>query len=378
VLVKGGSWYDFPCHAKIDASFRARVGRAGATVGFRLVYGGPVRLPSFLDEKQVAQEIADRRGPRPRTQPPGDERATRDDLLRMAESAPVEPERVRQALAVLDPVALDSSPRPTAPRTRVPESRESSLDRSVGRVARILPVAAVLAVSALTLFVVFNLLDEPDQQRGDRRVEIASAPFPATNRTAPPPIPLSPLEQAIEDLGSSDAEMRSKAESYLLDHAEQAASALDRLVLTSLSRRARASVRYLKATLQEFELGASAEPLIVKTPPTQGLVHVVDSWTADQANQFARIRRTGTGEGLPVTLVYTGDQPVDLLLSHHSYEMGAVIFFHDDRDTLARRWGIRHKPATAGLDATGRLTFLHIGPLTRASLADRADKLRRQ
>jgi len=62
VVVKGGSWYDFPGHARLDARFRARVHKAGNTVGFRLVYGPPLHLPPFLDAGLVAECVAYRHG----------------------------------------------------------------------------------------------------------------------------------------------------------------------------------------------------------------------------------------------------------------------------------------------------------------------------
>ncbi|MHC4576403.1 MAG: formylglycine-generating enzyme family protein [Planctomycetota bacterium] len=60
IIVKGGSWYDFPVHAQIDARFRTPVSKCLSTVGFRLVYGRPPRFPGFLDAQLVARCIRHR------------------------------------------------------------------------------------------------------------------------------------------------------------------------------------------------------------------------------------------------------------------------------------------------------------------------------
>ena len=242
------------------------------------------------------------------------------------------------------------------------------------RMARFLPAAAVVFFAALAMLLVLAIPGDPRGERRERPAHEVAAPRP----DQPPPAVLTPLERALADLRSRDSELRTKAESYLIAHPDDAPTALQRLVRRTLPAHTRASIRYVESVWAEPADRALPAPLTVKTAPTQGLVYLVDEWTAETADHFTTIRRTGAAEGLPVTLIYTGEEPVDRLLSHHSYEMGAVVFFHDEKDTLARRWGIRHKPATAGLDRNGRLAFLHAGPLTRASLAERAGRLRGQ
>ncbi|MHC4730072.1 MAG: formylglycine-generating enzyme family protein [Planctomycetota bacterium] len=60
IIVKGGSWYDSPEHAQIDARFRVRVTKRINTVGFRLIYGRPPRFPEFLDQRVAARGIGQR------------------------------------------------------------------------------------------------------------------------------------------------------------------------------------------------------------------------------------------------------------------------------------------------------------------------------
>ena len=240
------------------------------------------------------------------------------------------------------------------------------------RIAWFLPAAAVVFLAALALLLVLAIPGDSRDGRRERPTHEVVAPRP----TQPPPPVLTPLQRAVADLRAKDSEVRTKAESYLIARRDSARLALDGLVRRALPARTKASLRYLEAVWAEQAGGALPAPLTVRTAPTRGLVHLIDEWTAEAADRLACIRRTGAAERLPVTLVYTGGEHVDRLLARHSYEMGPVAFFHDAKDTLARRWGIRHKPATAGLDRNGRLAFLHVGPLDRASLSERTGKLR--
>jgi hypothetical protein len=60
IIVKGGSWYDSPEHAQIDARFRVDVAKRLNTVGFRLIYGRPPRFPEFVDQHVAAHGIGQR------------------------------------------------------------------------------------------------------------------------------------------------------------------------------------------------------------------------------------------------------------------------------------------------------------------------------
>ena len=53
-IVKGGSWYDFPAHTRIDTAFRARMNRPGVTVGFRCVHREAPCEDAFLPQELVA------------------------------------------------------------------------------------------------------------------------------------------------------------------------------------------------------------------------------------------------------------------------------------------------------------------------------------
>ncbi|MGH7162828.1 MAG: formylglycine-generating enzyme family protein, partial [Planctomycetota bacterium] len=61
ILVKGGSWYDFPVHARLESRFRSRLQRRSATVGFRLVYDGRDAVPEFLPREVVDRCVGFRR-----------------------------------------------------------------------------------------------------------------------------------------------------------------------------------------------------------------------------------------------------------------------------------------------------------------------------
>ena len=125
IIVKGGSWYDFPVHAQIDARFRARVHKRLNTVGFRLSYGRQLRLPEFLDPDLVSAcicyrlAVLDQR--KPKVDDFGEFQEIIDELQRTTRlrlpDFPPEPEyAVDQALAMLEaaeeevPEAVEAPP----------------------------------------------------------------------------------------------------------------------------------------------------------------------------------------------------------------------------------------------------------------------------
>ena len=391
IVVKGGSWYDFPCHAKLDTSFRARIDRCGNTIGFRLVYGPPIRLPAFVQEEEAAACIARRRaGPAAEpatvatavpTEERSGEREAVSTLLASDHCA------VQEALRLFDHVDDESSaetaPEPALVRPAASEKRPSLYRRF----PLLLPLASLLALSGVA-FALLGLID----RHGSERTIAKPRPPPAgpVVRRSSPATRLTPrasamrlfggdtpLDRAMRDLLAGDSRDRDRAEAYLVTHPAGASLALARVTSNRLSTDAVASVRYVRAALEELEQGEGVEPLPIRRPPsTNGILLLFDEWDDDVARMTDQARWTGKAEGLPVTLVYTGSEDPRRLCSYYGDRMGAVAVFHDREREFAKRWEVQVQPSLALVDRTGKLRFLGSGELTRSKLAGSIRKLK--
>jgi hypothetical protein len=103
IVVKGGSWHDLPAHARLDTRFRTRANKGSSTVGLRLVYGVPERLPHFLDRGLADRCIAFRRARPRRLDREGREGGEFDDVVRSLH------ERAAPHLARLHLEAIESA-----------------------------------------------------------------------------------------------------------------------------------------------------------------------------------------------------------------------------------------------------------------------------
>ncbi len=422
VIVKGGSWYDYPAHARLETRFRARVHRAGNTVGFRLVYGGPVGLPAFLGPDLVARCIAHRRTA---TAIAADDEASPefDDVLSELRSeaaemlpgleAPLDDDLgdVEEILGFFD--AADRAPLPPAggdaPRdkTQALERLEGILDR-VHAFASAHPRALMGALAAAVLLVATLLWGSAsaDSDRGRARsteVALRDAPDPELVRHAGGPImivkeappartggagspraaeqhePMTrmpPPDQAMADILQGSAEKREEGERYFIDHPEIARDRVEWALTAEIDAEAKASLRYVLAALEE-SVPAAGSPEAVSAPPREGLVFFVDKISGTVSEGLAMVRRTAKAEGLPLTVVYAGDGDGYALLDTHGHFLTGTRYYVDRDRRLARRLGTTGTPAVAGLDADGRVAFLHVGPLERAALAQKVTTLQR-
>ena len=115
-------------------------------------------------------------------------------------------------------------------------------------------------------------------------------------------------------------------------------------------------------------------PRVVTEPPREGLVVVFETIDADTADEIAKVRCTALAEGLPLTVVFTGDENGRALARTHRATLRGVRLYVDRDKTLARLWGASRLPSVAGVQS-GRLVFLHIGFMPRRTLAERVAEL---
>jgi len=399
VLVKGGSWYDFPCHARIDTSFNARVHKASSTVGFRLVYGRGPRLPAFLDTKRLAGSIADRRAV------PTDEEAARvrneiagradDPCAALKDAAPLWNEAlpVEEALRALEPVGPTPATVVEAGANGPPgKSQNSHSVRTIAYAARMAawfgngiqrhPHAAGASLLAAAALVVGLLWATARAETTHGRT--ARAPL---EQVAKPPLPLAPtppesprpedrVASAVKACGGKDAEARDAAERYLIAHAALSEGPVGQALAKARSVGERASLQYVLVAIED-ERSPVSRPLVLRRPPTQGLVLFLRGIDADTVPLIALLRRTARAERTPFTVVHGGGRPAEEVVDLHALQLGAVSLFCDDDGEFAHRCGLEDTPlAVVGLRADAQVAFVHRGAMARSVLSERARGLR--
>jgi hypothetical protein len=395
VIVKGGSWYDYPGHARLDVRFRTRVHRCSKTVGFRLVYGRPVRLPSFLDTALAAECIAYRLAGAPiRTEPRivVEDHDFFEELRNAAEASLPDLEEdlpgvnalaLDEALSLFDATEI----RPAAPAPAPRPRRDRRLPRVGAALARrprlllSILVAALLAMAGLVTFLVLEgaregraLREESGVREPTRLGPIARRASPArkSRRDArepsrPPPNPKR--SGPLRDLLEGTPRQREEAERYFVWHPEKARELLDSTEEAAVPEQARASLRYIRAALEERATREDHLPTIVHAPPVEGLVLLVDGLEGRTPEEVAAVRRTARAEGLPLTCVVLGERDVWRFARRHAGVLGAVDLYVDEDGRLARGWGVTRAPAVVGLRRGGDLVFVHLGHISRARLA---------
>ncbi len=422
IIVKGGSWYDFPAHARLETRFRARVQRAGNTVGFRLAYGGPVGLPGFLGPDLAAQCIAFRRAP---ASSPAEEagspefdsvlselRAEAADKLPDLD-APIEdgPGSVEEILDFFD--EADRSPLP-APEGSSQRDKAQAVERLAGILDRMNTLAdahprALMGALAAAVLVVVALLwgsasggaqagparardvaqrlapaDEVVRRPEGPRIVVNEAPRATeagaqAHRAVAPHEPMTmrpPPDQAMADILEGSAERREEGERYFIDHPHIARDRVECALTAEIDPEAKASLRYVLAALDEGTPdGGSPQP--INAPPREGLVFFVDRINGAVGEGLAMVRRTARAEGLPLTVVYAGEGDGYALLDAHGQLLTGARYYVDRDRRLARQFGTTGTPAIAGLDANGRVAFVHVGTLQRAALAQKVTTLQR-
>lgn len=431
VVVKGGSWYDFPVHARIDGRFRARAHKGGATVGFRLAYHGA--MPPFLPAEVIDACIEFRR--RGAAAEGADEPAAPEfeevlsDLRRSAEesldglaAATTPPEAdgfgamPGDALEALEPVEVPiEAPSVTHPilRDRASKLRDAALRfaevtrQYYARHPRML-AATMAAAGLLVTLLLFSAASEPPRPARDSRefaaasdarsgalpladeVEARDARAGATSArraprardgsptrwVVPAAAPSYSVQKGIETLLRGRPEAREQAERMLLDRAMEARGALEEALRNDPSREAESSIRYLLAAIEDAQSPEAKGLTPQAAPPREGLLYFfkdLDGQTQEEANA---VRLTAEAEGVPFTLVYTGPHEVDVVATAFSRQLRAGRVYADRDGELSRRLGIAVTPAVVGLKADGKTAFIGGLGISRVRLARETMALR--
>ena len=403
IIVKGGSWYDYPGHARIDTEFGARVHRVGKTVGFRLIYGRPLRLPDFIDEELASQCIAFRREScveaAEELPESGEWNEAIDDLRREAEiHLATLPDSVELGQASLDEVLRffdEADERPLEPSPpEVMRQRESP-----GVLARVhtylethprTPLVflglAALAVVGTMLALVSGMPAERGQRTRDQLAKMSpprrSAPVaPHADR---PDTKLERLAASLDHTGDlvealifSDWAARESMERYLLTHASKDALKIH-LRAPHLPDEVKASLRYVLAILDETGRSHPRKPTPIPVPPARGLVFFFKEMNGPVMEAISIVRRTARSVSLPVTAVYSGTGSGARVVKTYSTLLRNVRFYVDRHGVLAKRLGATGTPSVAGLRADGSVAFVRVGTVARSELAPLAARLARK
>jgi hypothetical protein len=204
--------------------------------------------------------------------------------------------------------------------------------------------------------------------------EPAAAPKqePATAR----PTGLTPddIAAVIARLDSGKPYERDEAERYLIWHGDKTSGRVRAALGGALSPQARASLRYVATAIEEEQGKERGAPFVTKGPPQRGLVLFCDSLEG-RSEDIATMRRTAKATGIEATVVLTREPDAAAIVKSHAAELGDVTFYFDPDGSFAKKMRIERLPTLAGLRDSGRASFLLIGPVQRARLADQVAKL---
>jgi len=425
ILVKGGSWYDFPAHAKIDASFTMRAHKPGNTVGFRLVYGRPLRLPAFLDTVLVAQCIAFRKQQAGDGDAPGGEHGTGEfesilDELRAeaephfrgielesaeemtlqlsdhalalfdeAEAVPLEPEGEdeeadaadRELRVVVSEIALTLWARGSDLVSRHPKSlflaacvavgcvlglalasTPDGADGRSGERGKALHIARRRAAAAVR---------EGERERAARARRAGKEASAAKKRGARPS---TKLDRTLKELLYGKPGAREEAERWLIWHADESYDRVRAALKTNVEPEVRSSLLYVLAAIEE-QRGKPGTPVVSGEAPRTGLVYFLDRMDDSAARHVRLLRRTGAAEGVPVTVVIQGHEQAQAIARDYAETLRAVHVFPDEGG-LKRALRVPRSPAIVGLGRRGRRQFVLVGTVPRAHLAKKTAQLK--
>jgi hypothetical protein len=199
----------------------------------------------------------------------------------------------------------------------------------------------------------------------------SSEPAPATRRDARPALRRETSKQSrpLRELLQGTPRQREEAERHFLWHPEAAEEMLERVDESSASEEARASLRYLRAALEERTERHDRTPRLVHAPPVEGLVLIVERLEGRVPEELAALRHTARAEGLPLTCVVLGERDGWGFARQHAGVLGGVDLYVDADERLAQRWNVARPPAVVGLRKGGRPAFVHMGRIGRARLA---------
>jgi len=413
IIVKGGSWYDYPVHAKLEARFSARVHKAGNTVGFRLVYGRAERLPDLV-AAELVEECLEWRRARPCNAPDlaGAEEGAFESVIRelreealgtipgLGDGPEVDGVAVEEALELFDDLEFSSSEvfAGWEPKANQESEYEPNLFERMQTLVTTYPRSVLAAALSLAVLLLFTALPGGETARSFR-ARAAGSDGQSAARGAPGAEfvgggtrgraggasrdindlveKLTPLENAIESVLGGTPGQREEAERFLIHNAESSRGAvLVAMERSDVSEHAKASFRYVLAGMAEKEPGLRKKPSFTTVPPREGLVYFFDRIDATVSRDIAQVRRTAQAEGLPVTMVYTGTSRADAIARYYPDMLRDVTIYVDRDKTLTKLWGASATPAVAGVRKGGRLVFVHIGGLRRSQLAHKTARIK--
>jgi len=409
VIVKGGSWYDYPAHARLETRFRARVHKSGATVGFRLIYGRPLRLPAFLDKELVARCIAYRRlGAEQSAAQSAPELEFADLCATLREEAAqnlpaldLEPEEafdhdaVDEALALFDAGAALERPPPDAPTKakRRPEwvdSVWSAMTRLLAERPRTVFAVLCVAIGAvLGVGLAASREETPGRnaawRQGAAFEEPRRPPIARSHRTRTgiaagsrrPQARKTDRGSALEGLASDQAATRDDAERWLIWHADddKVFAKVREALQSAPDPRTRSSLAYVAVAMQELRDGEGPTPRRVTRPPERGLVFVFSDFNALTSDELAKARRTAKAEHLEFTLVIEGGRAAYGLADSYAATLRDVDLFIDFDASWRKRMHVGKLPVLVGLRPGGRRAFLLQGRTERSRLVSLLDRL---
>jgi len=398
IVVKGGSWYDFPVHARLDARFRAPVAGCGATCGFRLVYGRGWSAPDWLAPDLVERAIAARRAGAAR--PARGDAGAPEFLATLEALRSVAEERIaalegaaNEAFGELEGAlegvecffreAEGEAQEPVESGFRPSPRTSSSASKLLGGLRRLvnshpaIVVASLLGAAGLVLYSAIAMAFSPEPERSPSSPVAAEAPRmtppPPAVAPLPPPPPARTADELIAALFGGDAPSRDAAEAELVALGGGARAALDQALRRAMSPESESSIRYVLAALASHARGAP--PKVVETSMGAGLFFFFE--TVDDASlaEARKARWTADAESIPFLAVCTGSEPRDAVTAGMADALaGATLFFDPSRE-IATRFRIRRTPAVAGAFGEQRLVFVHLGAIPRSALASRCRSL---
>jgi len=405
IIVKGGSWYDYPAHAKLDANFHAPTHRVGRTVGFRLVYGGEERHPEFMDADLLEACIDYRARPQQHeTDAPIEEfdfGALRDELelehgvgllniTQQDEGVAVPGDDVDTALVWFD---LAEQSIPATSTNDNANDKEQALDVALEWYMRMhafiaaRPGILFAAVGAAVLLVATTLwasVHEPDSSRPATLShrdgpEQGSAPrYAAATPSRPPAHPTSKrsaTRKAVENLSRGKSNEQSLALRILLARGESSRAEIEQALARETDPDAELRLHYALAALDERKNGAG-RTVPVTVLPTRGLVLACARFGSAERRCLEELRRLGRASKRDVHVVISGTREFGAWLETNLKDLGGVFVAWDPERNFARQHKLRADTAVVGLRSDGRAAFVLPGAPSRTRMFDQLRAMR--
>jgi hypothetical protein len=253
----------------------------------------------------------------------------------------------------------------------------------VARRPRLLIVSLIVVIGAVAFLLATTVIDSPWLQRTGGTEALEAAPPPAED--APPLDELSAslftpgasrIGDALNVIAAGGPVRRVEAERYLISRRDSSyARVTATLKKADLTPAARASLRYVLATIEEQRSRRSTRAQLVSDAPRRGMLVFCRRFGPRTVEAIHAARRTGKAEGLPVTVVLLKGN--ERTMSAHARHLRNARVYLDRRGYLAQRFRVTHTPAVVGLDRDGRKRFLLTDPISRARLAYDVSRLKR-